>query len=73
MRKRGQTRPAIKASSSSSVNNVRDLTKLPPITFAYVEKNIKSASVSSGSQQMSKGFKYYSEQNIPCLVSVDNH
>lgn len=56
------------ASSSSATATAtaftKDLSLVPEITFAFVEEFIKSHSTSSGKEQMTKGFKYHSEQYV---------
>ena len=50
--------------SSTATSFTKDLTLVPDITFGFVEDFIKSHSTSSGKEQMTKGFKYYSEQYV---------
>ena len=52
------------ASSAVTAAFTKDLSLVPEITFAFVEDFIKSHSTSSGKEQMTKGFKYYSEQYV---------
>lgn len=42
----------------------RDLSLVPDISFSFVEKFIQKSSSSSGREQMTKGFKYYSEEFV---------
>nr|XP_022300975.1 uncharacterized protein LOC111109184 [Crassostrea virginica] len=52
------------SSSATATAFTKDLSLVPEITFAFVEEFIKSHSTSSGKEQMTKGFKYYSEQYV---------
>ena len=47
-----------------SIINTIDLSILPDLIFAFVEKIIADKSGSSGKEQLSKGFKYYIESYI---------
>jgi hypothetical protein len=40
------------------------LSKLPAISFTFVEDFIKGPGTSSGKEQMAKGFKYYNEEYV---------
>lgn len=51
-------------STIASANSTRDLTVVPPITFGFVEETIKKSSMSLGTKEVCKGYKYFSEKNI---------
>ena len=52
------------AASSGENMSTRDLSKLPDISFTFVEDFIKGHGTSSGEEQMAKGLKYYSEEYV---------
>ncbi|XP_076116381.1 uncharacterized protein LOC143083892 [Mytilus galloprovincialis] len=52
------------AASTTNGTSSKDLSHLPDISFAFVEEFIRKHSQSSGKEQMTKGFKYYSEEYV---------
>jgi hypothetical protein len=58
------------AASSGENISTRDLSKLPDISFTFVEYFIKGHGTSSGKEQMAKGFKYYSEEYVHFVLVV---
>ena len=52
------------AASSGENISTKDLSKLPALSFTFVEDIIKGHGTSSGKEQMAKGFKYYSEEYV---------
>jgi hypothetical protein len=52
------------AASSGENISTRDLSKLPDISFTFVDDFIKGHGTSSGKEQMAEGFKYYSEDYV---------
>ncbi|XP_048257436.1 uncharacterized protein LOC124116966 [Haliotis rufescens] len=51
-----------------------DLTRVPRLTFAFVENFVQANSRSAGTSQLNKGFKYYSEGFISSLkASCDDN
>lgn len=55
---------ACSSATATTTAFTKDLSLVPDVTFAFVENFIKSQSTSSGKEQMTKGFKYYSEQYV---------
>lgn len=50
--------------TKNTASSTRDLTIVPNITFGFVESFINDHSKSLGNQQLSKGYKYFSEKYI---------
>lgn len=74
MRKQGSTRRATIKASSSRVITVRDLTILPHITFAYVEKILNLHQFHLDLNKCPKDSNTNRNNTcILCVVSVDDH
>ena len=52
------------AAETKSTTNTRDLSFVPEITFGFVEEIVRKCSKSGGSNELTKGYKYFSEKYI---------